>query len=84
MRREGRAQSFAVAVQVVGRVLVDHVLTRLVALDAGGGKGWLVEVRYCAGTSSPEVAAALGTSPATVGRRDWASVRLSLRREVAR
>jgi RNA polymerase sigma factor (TIGR02999 family) len=118
---EGRTQFFAVAAQLMRRVLVDrarrrraakrgggarHVtladadaaaaeaggeggvdvlalddaLTRLAALDPE--KARLVELRYFAGMSIPEAAAALGVSPATVGRQ-WAVARLWLRRELA-
>lgn len=119
-RWESRAQFFAVAAQLMRRVLVDHArtrraakrgggarpltlgdadaahapaappdaidvlalddaLTRLAALD--GRKARLVELRYFAGLSMPEAAAALGVSPATVGR-EWAVARLWLRREL--
>ncbi len=119
-RWEGRTQFFAVAAQLMRRVLVDRArrrhaakrgggarqvtladadavaaesggdagvdvlalddaLTRLAALDPE--KARLVELRYFAGMSIPEAAAALGVSPATVGRQ-WAVARLWLRREL--
>jgi RNA polymerase sigma factor (TIGR02999 family) len=131
-RWEGRTQFFAVAAQMMRRVLVDHARTRhaqkrggaraqvtLGAVDregvaqdaaaAGGGgaaggaldaidllalddalvrlaaldpqKARLVELRYFAGLSTAEAAAALGISPATVGR-EWAVARMWLRREL--
>ena len=60
---------------------LDDALTRLAALDPA--KARLVELRYFAGLSMSEAAAALGVSPATVGR-EWAVARLWLRRELAR
>jgi RNA polymerase sigma factor (TIGR02999 family) len=118
---ESRTQFFAVAAQVMRRVLVDYArarrrakrgggaaalsltgadavgdpsaappgvdalalddaLTRLAALDAP--KARLVELRFFAGLSVPEAAAALGVSPATAGR-EWAVARAWLRRELA-
>ena len=117
-RWESRAQFFAVAAQMMRRVLVDHARTRR-ALKRGGGavqvslgdadravgaapdavdvlalddalarlavldpqKARLVDLRYFAGLSIPEAAAALGVSPATVGR-EWAVARMWLRREL--
>lgn len=125
-RWESRAQFFAIAAQVMRRVLVDHARTRR-ALKRGGGavqvslgdadragpalgsgidgttldavdvlalddalarlaaldpeKARLVDLRYFAGLSIPEVAAVLGVSPATVGR-EWAVARMWLRREL--
>jgi len=126
-RWESRSQFFAVAAQMMRRVLVDHARTRQaqkrgggavqVSLDdadragaapdapsADGGsldaadvialddalarlaemdpqKARLVELRYFAGLSIPEAAAALGISQATVGR-EWAVARMWLRREL--
>jgi RNA polymerase sigma factor (TIGR02999 family) len=126
-RWESRTQFFAVAAQMMRRVLVDHVRARG-ALKRGGGatqvtlgavdraaapgapaaggtpldpvdvlalddalarlaaldpqKARLVELRYFAGLSIPEAAAALGISAATVGR-EWAVARMWLRRELA-
>lgn len=123
---ESRAQFFAIAAQVMRRVLVDHARTRR-ALKRGGGavqvslgdaenaaalgagsadasslhvvdvlalndalarlaaldpeKARLVDLRYFAGLSIPEVAAVLAVSPATVGR-EWAVARMWLRREL--
>jgi len=124
-RWESRTQFFAVAAQMMRRVLVDHARTRhalkrggaaarltLGAVDREGREGndsgasldsadllalddalarlaaldpqkaRLVELRYFAGLSIPEAAAALGVSPATVGR-EWAVARMWLRRELA-
>lgn len=121
-RWESRTQFFAVAAQMMRRVLVDHARTRR-ALKRGGApvqvtlgevdrvvsprpetvvdavdllalddalarlaeldprKARLVELRYFAGLSIPECAAALGISQATVGR-EWAVARIWLRREL--
>lgn len=126
-RWESRSQFFAVAAQMMRRVLVDHARARdaqkrgggaaqvtLGAVDrAGRGatapsgesspdavdllaldealarlaeldpqKARLVELRYFAGLSIPEVAEALGISTATVSR-EWAVARMWLRRELA-
>lgn len=126
-RWESRTQFFAVAAQMMRRVLVDHARARralkrggapeqvtLGAVDRAGGahagaagreatldpvdllalddalarlaeldpqKARLVELRYFAGLSIPEVAEALAISPATVGR-EWAVARMWLRREL--
>jgi RNA polymerase sigma factor (TIGR02999 family) len=126
-RWESRTQFFAIAAQMMRRVLVDHArkyrahkrgggavqvslgdadravaapgagpaagtpldavdvlalndaLARLAVLDPQ--KARLVDLRYFAGLSIPEAAAALGVSPATVGR-EWAVARMWLRREL--
>ena len=122
-RWKSRTQFFAVAAQMMRRVLVDHARTRralkrgaapvqvtlgevdrvvaspaaepaidgvdLLALDDALArlaeldprKARLVELRYFAGLSIPECAAALRISPATVGR-EWAVARIWLRREL--
>ena len=120
---DSRTQFFAVAAQMMRRVLVDHARTRR-ALKRGGApmqvtlgevdrsaapaarpdskdvvdllalddalarlaeldprKARLVELRYFAGLSIPECAAALGISQATVGR-EWVVARIWLRREL--
>jgi len=126
-RWESRTQFFAIAAQMMRRVLVDHARTRR-ALKRGGGavqvslgdadraaaapdgrpgggtpldavdvlalndalarlaaldpqKARLVDLRYFAGLSIPEAAAALGVSQATAGR-EWAVARMWLRREL--
>lgn len=125
-RWESRAQFFAIAAQMMRRVLLDHARARLAVKRGGGGvqvslgdadrlaprsgaqgsgapvdpidvialddalarlavfdpqKARLVELRYFAGLSIPETAAALGVSTATVGR-EWAIARMWLRREL--
>ena len=65
----------------VDALALDEALTRFAALDPG--KARLVELRFFAGLSIPEAAAALGVSPATVGR-EWAVARAWLRRELDR
>jgi RNA polymerase sigma factor (TIGR02999 family) len=60
---------------------VDVALTRLEALDERLAR--LVEWRYFAGMSEPEIAAVLGVSDRTV-RRDWQKARAFLYRELAR
>lgn len=123
-RWESRTQFFAIAAQMMRRVLLDHARTRH-AVKRGGGavqvslgdgnyaavsaarstepvdpvdvialddalsrlavmdpqKARLVELRYFAGLSIPETAAALGVSTATVGR-EWSIARMWLRREL--
>lgn len=128
-RWESRTQFFAIAAQMMRRVLLDHARTRH-ALKRGGAavqvslgdgdffavetgarpaqgtpidpldvialddalvrlavldpqKARLVELRYFAGLSIPETAAALGVSTATIGR-EWAIARMWLRRELER
>jgi RNA polymerase sigma factor (TIGR02999 family) len=121
-RWESRTQFFAIAAQMMRRVLVDYARARRAdkrgggavqvslgdadrAAAASGGtqldvvdvlalndalarlevldprKARLVDLRYFAGLSIPEAAAALGISPATVGR-EWAVARMWLRREL--
>jgi RNA polymerase sigma factor (TIGR02999 family) len=81
-----RAESHPPAVQVapidpLDIIALDEALARLAVLDPQ--KARLVELRYFAGLSIPETAAALGTSTATVGR-EWAIARMWLRRELDR
>lgn len=111
-----RAQFFAIAAQVMRRVLVDHAVARKrqkrgggvvpLALDEGleipdvtlqqvlvldellgtlaqrePRHARIVELRFFAGLTIPEVAAALDVSPATV-KRDWTLLRAWLRREL--
>jgi RNA polymerase sigma-70 factor (ECF subfamily) len=124
---ESRTQFFAIAAQMMRRVLLDHARTRhaqkrggdaiqvslangdVPAAESGAGqdepldpvdlialddalarlaimdpqKARLVELRYFAGLSIPETAAALGVSTATVGR-EWTIARMWLRRELER
>src|SRR4029453_8604355 len=60
-------------------IALDDALKRLAELDPQ--KARLVDLRYFAGLSIPEAAAALGVSPATIGR-EWAIARMWLRREL--
>jgi RNA polymerase sigma factor (TIGR02999 family) len=129
LRWESRTQFFAIAAQMMRRVLLDHARTRHALKRGGGGiqvslgdgsflavesgaratqsaaidpldvialddalgrlavldpqKARLVELRYFAGLSIPETAAALGVSTASVGR-EWAIARMWLRRELER
>jgi RNA polymerase sigma factor (TIGR02999 family) len=62
-------------------IALDDALARLAVLDPQ--KARLVELRYFAGLSIPETAAALDVSTATVGR-EWAIARMWLRRELDR
>jgi RNA polymerase sigma-70 factor, ECF subfamily len=62
-------------------ITLDEALARLAVLDPQ--KARLVELRYFAGLSIPETAAALGVSTATIGR-EWAIARMWLRRELDR
>jgi len=125
---ESRSQFFAIAAQMMRRVLLDHARARHASkrggatvqvslgegdfFDAASGarpgrtpidpldvmalddalarlavfdpqKAKLVELRYFAGLSIPETAAALGVSTATIGR-EWAIARMWLRRELDR
>ncbi len=59
---------------------VDEVLRRLGELDPQQGR--VVELRYFAGLTVEETAAALGISPRTV-KRDWALASAWLRRELS-
>jgi RNA polymerase sigma factor (TIGR02999 family) len=60
---------------------LDEALTRLAAQDPRKAK--LVELRYFAGLTMDEAAAALDISPATADR-DWAFARAWLHRELSR
>lgn len=59
---------------------LDEALERLAELDPR--KGRLVELRYFGGLGIEEAAVVLGVSPATV-KRDWATSRAWLRRELS-
>jgi RNA polymerase sigma factor (TIGR02999 family) len=63
----------------VDLLAVHEALERLAALDPEQAR--LVELRYFAGLTIEEAAAALGVSPATV-KREWAIARGWLRREL--
>lgn len=60
-------------------VAVDEALVRLAAMDSRQAR--IVELRYFAGMSVEETAAALEISPATV-KRDWTSAKAWLFREL--
>jgi RNA polymerase sigma factor (TIGR02999 family) len=75
----GQAGSAVAAQDDVDVLALDDALSRLATLDPR--KARLVELRYFAGLSIPEAAAALGISAATVGR-EWAVARMWLRREL--
>jgi len=60
-------------------VLLDDALTRLTELDPEQAR--LIELRFFAGLSIEETAVVMGISPATV-KREWATARVWLRREL--
>jgi RNA polymerase sigma factor (TIGR02999 family) len=64
----------------VDMLVLDDALTRLAAADPRWAQ--VVELRFFAGLDVPEVAAALGTSTATV-KRDWRFARAWLARELS-
>jgi RNA polymerase sigma factor (TIGR02999 family) len=74
----GRAEG-GTPLDAVDVLALNDALARLAVLDPQ--KARLVDLRYFAGLSIPEAAAALGVSPATVGR-EWAVARMWLRREL--
>ena len=67
------------SLDAVDVIALDDALARLAAIDPQ--KARLVDLRYFAGLSIPEAAAALGVSAATIGR-EWAIARMWLRREL--
>jgi RNA polymerase sigma factor (TIGR02999 family) len=75
----GDAARMPAAHDEVDVLALDDALARLATLDPR--KARLVELRYFAGLSIPEAAAALGVSQATVGR-EWTVARMWLRREL--
>jgi len=77
----GDAEDAVAAADNVDVLALDDALARLATLDPR--KARLVELRYFAGLSIPEAAAALGVSQATIGR-EWAVARMWLRRELER
>ena len=58
---------------------LDEVLTRLAAIDEQ--KARVVELRFFAGLTVDQTAAALGVSPSTIAR-DWQFARVWLHREL--
>lgn len=75
----GEADRAPATPEDVDVLALDDALARLATMDPR--KARLVELRYFAGLSMPEAAAALGISLATVGR-EWAVARMWLRREL--
>ncbi|HEV7990966.1 MAG TPA: sigma-70 family RNA polymerase sigma factor [Gemmatimonadaceae bacterium] len=75
----GDASHAAAASDEVDVLALDDALARLAVIDPR--KARLVELRYFAGMSIPDAAAAMGISQATVGR-EWAVARMWLRREL--
>jgi RNA polymerase sigma factor (TIGR02999 family) len=75
----GEANHAAATAEDVDVLALDDALAQLATMDPR--KARLVELRYFAGLSMPEAAAALGISLATVGR-EWAVARMWLRREL--
>jgi len=65
----------------VDLVYLDDALNKLSAIDPEQGR--LVELRFFAGLSIDETAEVMGVSPATV-KREWATARAWLRRELKR
>jgi RNA polymerase sigma factor (TIGR02999 family) len=62
-------------------VALDDALGKLITLDPQQGR--LIELRFFGGLSIEETAVVLGISPATV-KREWATARAWLRRELKR
>lgn len=62
-------------------IVLDGALGRLSELDAQQGR--IVELRFFAGLTIEDTSEVMGISPATV-KRDWASARAWLHREIAR
>jgi RNA polymerase sigma factor (TIGR02999 family) len=62
-------------------VALDNALNKLTALDSQQGR--LIELRFFGGLSIEDTAVVLGISPATV-KREWATARAWLRRELKR
>ena len=79
--QSGASPVQATPIEALDIIALDEALRRLAVLDPQ--KARLVELRYFAGLSIPETAAALGVSTATVGR-EWAIARMWLRRELDR
>jgi RNA polymerase sigma-70 factor, ECF subfamily len=81
LAERGSSPSEGSPIDAVELIALNDALERLAMLDPE--KARLVELRYFAGLSIPEAAAALGVSTATVGR-EWAIARMWLRRELER
>ena len=69
-----------IAARAAEIVALNEALDRLTAVDQGLGR--LVELRFFAGLSVEETAAALDCSPRTI-KRDWRKARAFLHRELA-
>ena len=63
----------------LGLLALDEALTRLASLDPRQSQ--IVELRFFGGLSVEETARAIGISQATV-KRDWATARIWLHREI--
>jgi RNA polymerase sigma factor (TIGR02999 family) len=79
MAEPGARPGEGTSLDAVDVIALDDALERLAVLDPQ--KARLVDLRYFAGLSIPEAAAALGVSSATIGR-EWAIARMWLRREL--
>ena len=79
--KSGAPSAQGAAIDPLDVIALDDALARLAVLDPQ--KARLVELRYFAGLSIPETAAALGVSTATV-TREWAIARMWLRRDLDR
>ena len=77
--KSGAPSAQTTAIDPLDVIALDDALARLAVLDPQ--KARLVELRYFAGLSIPETAAALGVSTATI-TREWAIARMWLRREL--
>src|SRR5216683_3225857 len=79
-----RAQFFAIAAQMMRRILVDAARARGSHKRGGGAvKVNVVELRYFSGLSEEEIAEVLKITPRTV-RRDWDFAKSWLMRELKR
>jgi len=79
--KSGAPSAQGTAIDPLDVIALDDALARLAVLDPQ--KARLVELRYFAGLSIPETAAALGVSTATI-TREWAIARMWLRRDLDR
>jgi DNA-directed RNA polymerase specialized sigma24 family protein len=88
VRWQNRAQFFAIAANLVRRILVDHARSNN-ASERGGvaamdeRKCRIVELKFFGGLTAEEIASVLDLSEATV-RRDWGMARAWLFRELNR
>jgi DNA-directed RNA polymerase specialized sigma24 family protein len=85
-----RAQFFAMAAQMMRRILVDAARakgarkrgSRAMHVKVAARQAQVVELRYFGGLSEEDIASVLDISPRTV-RRDWEFARVWLARELA-